>query len=101
MKLNLSTIKRIQKPVVDEFERDARRRQVWLDDSNVVDDSDDIIINQDPNLDDNDLLSLTNLEHTPDFTDTYVGEVGDGSHICQDPYMIRLGWKMGKKRVRA
>ena len=97
MELNLKTAERVklvveEKP--DQFEQDAMRRQVWLDDSNVVDTSDDIIINQDPNLDDNELLALTNLEHTPDYTDTYVGIVGNGDI---DPYLEEIGWKITRK----
>jgi len=92
MEFNIKTAKRVklvveEKP--DQFEQDAMRRQVWLDDSNVVDTSDDIIVNQNPNDDDNELLALTNLEHKPDYTDTYVAVVGNG-HI--DPYLEEIGW---------
>ena len=103
MKLNLSNIKRIPKRAEgksdDAFERDAKNRQRWLDDSDVVPVDDDTDINTNPADEPDELRAMLNQNVEPDYLDLYCPPISSGSHICQDPHLVALGWTMGKKRA--
>ena len=103
MKLDLSNIKRIPKRAEvksdDAFERDAKSRQRWLDDSDVVPVDDDTDINTNPADEPDELRAMLNQDVEPDYLDLYCPPISSGSHICQDPHLVALGWTMGKKRA--
>ena len=103
MKLDLSNIKRIPKRAeaksVDAFERDAKSRQRWLDDSNVVPVDVDDDTNTNPADEPDELRAMLNQDVEPDYLDLYCPPISSGSHICQDPVLIGKGWTMGKKRA--
>lgn len=79
MKLDLSKLKRVTpiknnfktKKIVldDEFERDALRRQRALDDSGVVVEVDDILINSNPADEPDELRAMLNMSVDPDYSD--------------------------------
>jgi hypothetical protein len=103
MKLNLSNIKKIPKrqdvKSDDAFERDAKRRQRWLDDSDVVPVDDDTDVNTNPADEPDELRAMLNQDVEPDYLDLYCPPISSGSHICQDPVLVGKGWTMGRKRV--
>lgn len=81
MKLDLSKLKRVT-PIknnfktksfvlddVDEFERDAERRQRALDDSGVVVEVDDVLINSNPADEPDELRAMLNMSVDPDYSD--------------------------------
>lgn len=102
MKLNLSNIKRIPKRAAvksdDAFERDAKSRQRWLDDSDVVHEVDELLINTNPADEPDELRAMLNQNVEPDYLDLYCPPISSGSHICQDPVLVGKGWTMGRKR---
>ncbi len=103
MKLNLSNIKRIPKRATvksdDAFERDAKSRQRWLDDSDVVHEVDELLVNSKTADEPDELRAMLNQNVEPDYLDLYCPPISSGSHICQDPHLVALGWTMGKKRT--
>lgn len=79
MKLDLSNIKRIPKRAEvksdDAFERDAKSRQRWLDDSNVVHEVDELLINSNPADEPDELRAMLNQNVSPDYSDETIGDV--------------------------
>jgi hypothetical protein len=79
MKLNLSNIKRIPKRAEvksdDAFERDAKSRQRWLDDSDVVHEVDKLLINSKPADEPDELRATLNQNVSPDYSDETIGDV--------------------------
>lgn len=73
MKLDLNKIQRITKP--DQFERDSARRQVWLDDSDVVHEVDELLINSKPADEPDELRAMLNQNVSPDYSDETIGDV--------------------------
>lgn len=79
MKLDLSNIKRIPKRAEvksdDAFERDAEKRQQWLDDSDVVVEVDELLINSNPTDEPDELRAMLNQNISPDYSDETIGDV--------------------------
>ena len=67
MKLNLKNIKRVKLP--DQFERDASRRQRALDDSGVVIEIDELLVNSNPAQEPDELRAMLNMSVEPDYSD--------------------------------
>jgi hypothetical protein len=75
MKLDLKNIKRINIKLPDQFERDAIRRQRSLDDSGIVEQVDDLLINSNPADEPDELRAMLNMSVEPDYSDAKVGDV--------------------------
>jgi hypothetical protein len=75
MKLDLKNIKRINIKLPDQFERDAVRRQRSLDDSGIVEQVDDLLINSNPADEPDELRAMLNMSVEPDYSDAKVGDV--------------------------
>jgi len=75
MKLNLKNIKRINIKLPDQFERDAIRRQRALDDSGIVEQVDDLLINTNPNDEPDDKRAMLNMSVEPDHSDEKFADI--------------------------
>jgi hypothetical protein len=90
MKLDLKNIKRINIKLPDQFERDAVRRQRSLDDSGIVEQVDDLLINSNPADEPDELRAMLNMSVEPDYSDAKVGDVfpiSPSEVLCDETFL--------------
>jgi len=88
MKLDLKNIKRVKLP--DQFERDALRRQSALDDSGIVEQVDDLLINSNPADEPDELRAMLNMSVEPDYSDEKFADIVPMSVsevLCPDTFL--------------